>query len=121
MDSTVFELTQFLKFPKIFGPNMVLQLEFSRWANVLMGIQLMLDHIKTILLVCLITQCIILFKMFSEAAKQWLRLRQDMMQRDHILKTLMHSESLLTITTTLDSFITFQVKMLSYAALLYSL
>jgi hypothetical protein len=34
---------------------------------------------------------------------------------------LMHSESLLTITTTLDSFITFQVKMLSYAALLYSL
>ena len=121
MNSMVFELTQFLKFPKIFGPNMVHLLEFSRWANVLMGIQPMLDHIKTILLVFLTTQCIILFKMFLEVAKLWLRLRQDMMQRDHILKTLMHSESLLTITTTLDSFITFQVRMLSYAALLYSL
>ena len=119
MDSTVFELTQFLKYPKIFGPNMVRQLEFSRWANVLMGIQLMLDHIKTILLVCLTTQCIILFRMCSETAKIWHRLRPDMIQKSNILKTLMHSESLLTNTTILDSSINFHIKMLSYAALLY--
>ena len=119
MDSTVFELTQFLKYPKIFGPNMVRQLEFSRWANVLMGIQLMLDHIKTILLVCLTTQCIILFRMCSETAKIWHRLRPDMIQKSNILKTLMHSESLLTTTTILDSSINFHIKMLSYAALLY--